>query len=418
MKKLVLMFSVFIFTGNLNAQITNGLVAFYPFDGNAKDASGNHHNGTVYNATLTKDRFGISKSAYNFNGTDTRIEIGDHPDFHIANLTISAWLNLNTELTSAPFQSWVSKSIGINTFNSYVAYYDNGGKNIGGYFSDGNSDQNITAPYTISGQWFYYTFTYEDASKTTKLYLNGNLVNTSTATISLGYDNSPVTIGCEYQNNELMFFVNGKIDDVRIYNRVLSSSEVASLYTDGCIKPKGLKATDITSTDARLKWKTVPNAVAYRINRRKKGKSDYTIVDVTDTSKVIKNLKDNTTYEWNVQSICSYSPLILSDTAKGNDFTTTASFINDFNGSESLKINDRFTASLSPNPVKSTAILSVSGNKTVSVIITDISGKVLLKKNTAERKIMLPTQNLFNGTYLVSVTDGEQKKTLKLVKAD
>lgn len=48
--------------------LTNGLTAYYPFNGNANDASGNGNNGTVNGATLTADRFGNANSAYRFNG--------------------------------------------------------------------------------------------------------------------------------------------------------------------------------------------------------------------------------------------------------------------------------------------------------------------------------------------------------------
>src|ERR1039458_7332306 len=54
--------------------VTNGLVAYYPFNGNASDAFGTN-NGTVYGATLTTNRFGIPNAAYYFNGTNNYIDI-------------------------------------------------------------------------------------------------------------------------------------------------------------------------------------------------------------------------------------------------------------------------------------------------------------------------------------------------------
>src|SRR5208282_3677527 len=53
--------------------LTNGLVVYYPFNGNAKDASGNGNDGTVDGAVLTADRFGHANSAYSFNGTNSDI---------------------------------------------------------------------------------------------------------------------------------------------------------------------------------------------------------------------------------------------------------------------------------------------------------------------------------------------------------
>lgn len=78
MKRLVLIaFALwfgFLFIGAAQAGLNDGLVAYYPFNGNANDESGSGKNGTVYGATLTQDRFGNANSAYNFNGTDNFIE--------------------------------------------------------------------------------------------------------------------------------------------------------------------------------------------------------------------------------------------------------------------------------------------------------------------------------------------------------
>jgi hypothetical protein len=70
MKKKLLLFSLFTINA-LVAQVpnyipTNGLVAYWPFSGNANDLSGNANNGTVSGATLTTDRFGNTNSAYSF----------------------------------------------------------------------------------------------------------------------------------------------------------------------------------------------------------------------------------------------------------------------------------------------------------------------------------------------------------------
>src|SRR5579862_6202583 len=73
--------------------ITNGLVAYYPFNGNAHDQSGNGNDGTVYGASLTTDRFGFLTNAYLFNGANDYIQVGDTPVLTMTNfLTISAWI--------------------------------------------------------------------------------------------------------------------------------------------------------------------------------------------------------------------------------------------------------------------------------------------------------------------------------------
>ena len=76
--------------------LTNGLVAYYPFNGNANDESGNGNDGTIVGATATADRFGVVTKAYRFNGTSDYIQVGDKPQLRMTTaLTISTWINPN-----------------------------------------------------------------------------------------------------------------------------------------------------------------------------------------------------------------------------------------------------------------------------------------------------------------------------------
>ena len=104
MKTLILLFSV-LFTTMSFAQVpanvpANGLVGWWPFNGNANDESGNGNNGTVNGATLTTDRNGLTNSSFNFNvnnwspggsGGD-KIYIPYNPSFNFSDFTISTWV--------------------------------------------------------------------------------------------------------------------------------------------------------------------------------------------------------------------------------------------------------------------------------------------------------------------------------------
>ena len=91
MKNLLLFFSYFIMSVVVYAQIpTNGLVAYYPFNGNANDESGNNNNGTVYGAKLTTDRFGKPNSAYSFDG-GSYIEVQNSSSLNPANSISITW---------------------------------------------------------------------------------------------------------------------------------------------------------------------------------------------------------------------------------------------------------------------------------------------------------------------------------------
>ena len=77
---------------------SNGLVGYWPFNGNANDASGNVNNGTVTGATLTTDRFGNSNSSYEFNGTSNKINFGSSQSLiNLSNLSVASFTSPSLE---------------------------------------------------------------------------------------------------------------------------------------------------------------------------------------------------------------------------------------------------------------------------------------------------------------------------------
>ncbi len=81
--------------GNSQTFLTNGLVAYYPFNGNANDATGNGNNGTIYGGvTPTTDRFGNPNAAYTFDGSTGYIDIPQNSTLNglTTSVTLSAWI--------------------------------------------------------------------------------------------------------------------------------------------------------------------------------------------------------------------------------------------------------------------------------------------------------------------------------------
>ena len=68
----------------VESTITEGLIAYYPFNGNAKDMTGKGHDGTAQNAALTTDRFGNENAAFIFNGTNSSILVKDKADLRLS----------------------------------------------------------------------------------------------------------------------------------------------------------------------------------------------------------------------------------------------------------------------------------------------------------------------------------------------
>ena len=92
---------VFLFCGITHAGLSDGLVAYYPFNGNANDESGNRNNGTVNGSTLTTDRFGNANCAYSFDGVNDYITIQESDILKVTSeLTITTWVKINSITSS------------------------------------------------------------------------------------------------------------------------------------------------------------------------------------------------------------------------------------------------------------------------------------------------------------------------------
>ncbi len=76
---------VLVVTGTVSADLNDGLISYHPFNSNANDETGNGHDGTVYGAALTTDRFGNPDSAYRFDGIDDYIEAANPAGFGFQN---------------------------------------------------------------------------------------------------------------------------------------------------------------------------------------------------------------------------------------------------------------------------------------------------------------------------------------------
>jgi len=213
--------------------VMNGLVAHYPFNGNARDESGNGNHGIVYGPELTTDRFGQPNRSYEFDGLDEDIEVPDNDRLDLTNdFSFSVWI-LTT--SSATIQSILSKhTAGVNSAGTYVyGIWRSGSSNKLNFeatpFFDGqiNSNASIT-----SNQWTHVAFTYSRTSGIWKHFINGILDRTGTRTFAINNTKLELLIGSMYHQMQYKaWYVKGKIDDIFVYNRALSDAEVQYLYS-------------------------------------------------------------------------------------------------------------------------------------------------------------------------------------------
>ena len=220
MRTLILLFSA-LFTTMSFAQTpnyvpANGLVGYWPFNGNANDESGNGNDGAVNGATLTADRFGNVNSAYSFNGSTNTINCSGQSIPQNNSFAISLWVypNYNGGIQEFLHQNhWPAAFyIGINN----------------GYLRCGDYWQN-TGVAIVSSVWQHIVIVRNYLSQV-KIYLNGNLVATLNSDITLGGSPSnPLVFGKQYGGNTEYYY--GVLDDLSVYNRALTPQEITNLYT-------------------------------------------------------------------------------------------------------------------------------------------------------------------------------------------
>jgi len=206
---------------------SSGLVAYYPFNGNANDESGNGNNGTVNGATLTTDRFGNANKAYSFTNPG-HIEVPNSNIFG-DEFTVSYWFKINYY----PGQRGVMSNVAVPNGGFQQAFDGTTFSYILGYsFIGGYSPNYFYANYTMQepvSQWHHLALTYKKLgaySSETRLYINGDLKKTDVHVMPITYTpNAPFYIG---QNHSGLNF-QGDLDDIRIYNRNLSPNEIAQL---------------------------------------------------------------------------------------------------------------------------------------------------------------------------------------------
>jgi hypothetical protein len=207
--------------GIVQADLKEGLVAYYPFNGNANDESGNANNGTVYGAKLTTDRFGNPNNAYSFDGFNDYIDMGNQVSTSDMK-TIAVWVKFNdlTKIQEIVSKSTSTKGVEILLYNG-LSFYAMGSHDSLTQFS-------TTFLNTID--WFFIVATHESVNSPMKLYLNGVLKG-DIATAPSIIDNPGYLLAGNWSDSSYPRYFSGKIDDIRIYNRVLTDSEIQQLYS-------------------------------------------------------------------------------------------------------------------------------------------------------------------------------------------
>ena len=212
--------------------LSKGLVAHYEFEGNARDSSQNYNDGLVYGGVTYVA--GVIGKAAKFDGTG-KIEINDsNNNLAPKNITISGWIkrqgNKNGwgnecmilykgKYDPAPNMAY-SIQLTKNTYYLTSRSDSSGAKNI--VYKENSIEINT---------WYYFTSIYDNTLKQHRFYINDKLINTVSFRNKINQNTERLTLASYGYNDG--YFYNGLIDDLRIYNRVLTEKEIKALYQMG-----------------------------------------------------------------------------------------------------------------------------------------------------------------------------------------
>ena len=225
MKTKLLLTILFFCTLFSNAQ---NLIAHYPFDGNANDASGNGYNGTINgNTTLTNDRFMAENRAFTFPDQSSNITLASTTNTNLENgFTLNAWVKYKNNNITAVI---VCKHI-CGAPNGFFFGIDIDGQ-IQLWLANSSSTWSTVRTNTtfVENRWYMMTASYDAVTGIAKIYINGEISGSGNVAYNY-YSSNPISIGESYQNNCGPGNLSGAIDEVKIYDRVLSETEIIQEY--------------------------------------------------------------------------------------------------------------------------------------------------------------------------------------------
>jgi hypothetical protein len=231
-RKLIIGIIVLFTTPYLTAQTNGGLIAYYDFNNNSLDVSGQNNHGIVNGASLTTDRFGNLNSAYLFDGFNDNIEIQTYANMSpTEGVTISAWIKTTSSSGSPVIYERLETNMGfglrLNNLGQLVLSINGGEAEV------------VSQDVLTTDKWYHVAGTYDLASGELKLYIYGNLIANTLYGNEIDYTIEPRnSIGAYGASNPGAYF-NGAIDEVRIYDKALSETEVDDLFTSETFQSPG-----------------------------------------------------------------------------------------------------------------------------------------------------------------------------------
>jgi len=412
---IALMMPLFIFS-----QVPAGAIARYPLNTNANDVSGNGYNGTFTSVTATTNRFSTANTASAF---VAGVSTGTLPAGLVTavqdNFSIGFWFR--TSMVASTSTQWYGGNALVDAevcgqTNDWGTALIDGGKVS---FGVGNPD--ITIKSTVAtynnNLWHFVTVTRDKTTSAIVLYVDGTQV-ASTTSGNTGSLAAPASIGLGRNPCAASGVYTGSLDDVIVFNRVLTATEVSNMFVAlgaVALPVKWISFTgELSGNDIRLAWE-VEQATGndhYEVEHATDG-FHFSVEGIVEVASAVSNTGGRLRYNFT-----STHP------AGGTHFYRIKQVDKDGASaySTTIKMMARTTAGgwvLQTNPVVNELVLVNQQQQLIQRLqVTDISGRVLRTRllNTSNTRINVPLATLKPGYYLLQVITGNGSGTTPFIK--
>ena len=379
---------------------SSGLVGWWPFNGNANDASGNGNNGTVNGASLTTDRFGIVDNAYSFDGLNDFIQSDTISSLNSSINSISTWIyapsfSMHHQIEyAAPTFGTLGRAFAFNTSRLAIVPTSN------------CVDASGPGVINLSGQLgtnSWYNLVFISDSSVGKFYINGVYIGQENIGSSVCQNPLTLILGRGTNGGGPMWYT-GKIDDIGIWNRALTQSEVAALYL-GCANSISTQPTNQTvniNSNTSFMIATKDSLATYQWQ--------------TDLGVGFQNLNNVGQYSGTTNNTLNVSNITMSNNNQPFRCIVSTGTCKDTSSTVKLTVNNNSginitstvnTLKVYPNPASTILHIDLEKPGYYTAKLSSVAGQAIISQTTGTGTIDISA--LANGVYILAIYDSNNK---------
>lgn len=419
--KVIVFFSVILLHDTkLTAQVPNyvpqnGLIAWYSFNGNANDLSGNNHHGTLHNVTSVSDQFGNSNSAYSFSGNQSSyIKVNHDSSLNFSssdNYTISTWIKPEPNISNGPaglLSKW--NEVTLNPYPYTLRVEDLGNELSRINWANHTSNTTRKVFDTVYNNRYAHIVVKVENFRS-YFYINGILKDSVSFQNANIQNSNDLYIGKRTSSTPRCF--KGIIEDLGFWNRALSNCEIYNLYALKTVTDITMQPADQNCLTGDTAMFAIATMYPQNLSFQWQADTGNGFHNLTNTGQ-FTGIHNDTLYVSNIASAndgsrfrCIISAGICKDTSDFAVLIVTGSGFNTPYTKSHIKIY--------PNPVSDFIRIKSSQAKQLELEIIDSKGHIVQKKQIMNGSSVINIRELQSAMYFVRLYTDQAVFTHKII---